>query len=472
MGRIKNTMLIGFPVALALATLVFNACQNRENRGKGKQDKLNDEEIIKTYFLPDRDPETIKRSFKLCGTNNEKAVENVSNIAGAKSKVDLDKEINKLAEKFEGNCKDCEDPRQNDFVKKSSEWREKIENGSMTAEQLAYEYAFFQHYIYLKYPDKIPPGIIQDLYKMAKSDEMEGCLGKNAKIAQNDKPDKEPRNGKEKRENAASKEDGNSTGFDWPFKYLTCLGILVLLFLILDGRKGFKYINRAGPAIRKLIDKLKFPVDPEASFDDKYEKLHPKVPNQTSIKETVRTPVPELEITATREVKQEEQLQTKTSREEAPKKPSQLDPIPPKTPVSEPNSPKAAPAPLPKYPEPKITQPVAAIPQKSQSSGSDGPNRWYARMPSGNLFFNLSLQADYPDTPFVITLRGSEGTFDLVKDGPTLERLFSMTDQLKDACELLNINNPTLKTYEVKAPGKIVLAGEYWQITEKLKLDW
>ena len=64
------------------------------------------------------------------------------------------------------------------------------------------------------------------------------------------------------------------------------------------------------------------------------------------------------------------------------------------------------------------------------------------------------------------------GTFDLVKDSQTLERLFSMIDQLKDVCELMNINQPDSKTYKIISKGEVVREGNFLRITKKLKLDW
>ena len=108
--------------------------------------------------------------------------------------------------------------------------------------------------------------------------------------------------------------------------------------------------------------------------------------------------------------------------------------------------------------------------EKPPNETTHGSTVQFARIPSGNLFFSFSPHPEYPDTPFIIDERTS--TFDLVKDPQTLERLFSMIDQLKDACELMNINQPRLNTYDVRTKGKVVREGEYWRITKKLKLDW
>ncbi len=488
MIRIKNITL-GIVMAVVLAVVLFG-CQKDQKKQPQPQENNDLAQIIETYFLPDNKRETIEGSFKLCDTNNDKAIGNFNSIYDADTK-DLQKKINELLDKqnkFDGNSKEDKstgaDPRQNEFGSKANEWAKKIESGTITSKQLAYEYAFFQHLIYLKYPDSIPPGDIRDMYRKLSEGEVDGCLGKGKSIAANDKPGRSLRD----KDREEQKKESQIKWADWILKGIAI--ILGVWFLVWDGCRGFKYVRRAGKAVIEFVKDLKLapnsspspmakmlepkkngppspPVGPEGGDiqqppsqvwgqpTDGYEfPLANRIERNTTDNQDVPPISPSEEFAAL----QQPETKPRESASE-PLKPTQEE-IVKETPSAE----KVEPAP----PQPSVIPPPKTEAPKSSATAI---STWHARIPSGNLFFSLSSTPEYPDTPFEITLTSeSEGDFNLTKDPDTLKRLFSMTDQLKDTCELLSISDFNPNAFS-STPGKVTREGEYWRITAKIKLS-
>jgi len=441
---IWNILLVAFLAA------GFAACQKDPSDFKDLETW-----IVKNYFLPGKDRATVESSFKVCGTNNEGVIDNLTFIYKSKSK-DLNKTVDDLVSaRIEGNCSDCnDDPRYNDIIEVLEKWRLEIESQKMSPDKLAYEYAFFQHLLYLKHTEKIQDESIRVFYEMAKSDSIKDCLKKRmpekAKSGQRPKKTQDGiKKPKQKGEEGGKKD--NPSKEDLNTKWI--LAAFVLLSL-LAGR----YIIRRFKNIGALPSQKVFSnANPLGSHGDQHQtgidtqKQH-NVERKISINESHAPKANEKQQPPT----QDPPLIEK-KKEIIPEKPAIA--VPPVT-EHEKNIEKPLPPPVQ---ENKTTE-------KPPNETTHGSTVQFARIPSGNLFFSFSPHPEYPDTPFIIDERTS--TFDLVKDPQTLERLFSMIDQLKDACELMNINQPRLNTYDVRTKGKVVREGEYWRITKKLKLDW
>lgn len=499
MTRTKNTTFI--VVAVALATGALFACQKQ--RPSSQNDRF--DQIIKTYFLHNDDPKSVEASFRLCEINS-KAIVNLNKIYQTKNNPeDLEKTRTWLAEedRIDGTCKNCNDPRQEDFSEVAEVWFNKIESGSMTPKQFAYEYAFFQHRIYLKYPDLIQVKRFQDLYQNLSKGEADGCLGKAKEVVKNNEPDKSPNREKEKK----------SGQIKWAVWILKGIGVIIAIVVI---RFLFKKIKTQEPhneidnrpratesqendrdrrVLRTVSD---WATKIGQSFKNFFQELTdvPSSNTDSPMAKNLSTQVGEKTALLTEEETQQGQEPTTPESNAPPEvKPPEIplaskptEPEQLKIGLEQPESEDERPKPEPEKPKEEIppekeTKPEEAKPptpppivplkepEPAKPTGVTSTSTLYARIPSGNLFFSMSPYADYPDTPFVITLASeSEGRFNLVEDQNTLERLFSMTDQLKDACELLNINNLAPGNYS-STPGQVVREGDYWRIISKLKLN-
>jgi len=397
--------------AVAVATLVFFAWQKLQEPQDDEIDR-----IIKTYFLPDDDRQTVERSFSLCESNNGTAIENLYNIYGSKSKEDLQNAIDKIAHRFEGNIESRRDVRTEKYAKEADKWTKQIEN-KISPDQLAYEFAFFQHRIYLQYTDSIRPGMIRDLYKMAKSKEVDGCLVKNAKIAQKDHPDKKSGPLKKGKENSIKEKSEEEMMSNWTFKN-AIIGILLILFLIWESRQSFKHLRLAGRGVIRFFQKLNIAFESGTPF---YVKQNSQIV--------------------------EDALQTEQPQQSAPAVPKGETPRK-KTRIRSRTATKAAPIPKPQL--------------------------LYARLPSGGYFYQFSKIFEPNETFFVLSIFPDDpitASVSLTDNAETRDYLFTRMPY-QEACDLLGIGIPTMANIREVEPGKARLFKEMWIMQSKIKIDW
>lgn len=506
MKNVKNIAL-GI-VAAVLAAALLAGCQ-KKGRGGGPGEDSNIR-TIKTYFLKGKDRTAVEQSFRLCGTENTRAIDNLNRIYSSNNlKNTVNQIAAELTAKYQGDLPEGFDQY---VLPKINDLQNLLDDKTVTNNDVAYQYALMQHRIYLDNPSILPAGALQDLYAGVKAGQPDGCLRDHAGTAQTGPEKGNPPNKSNENTPDGPEGRGKKQG-DYIF-LLAALAAATLFYL--EKKNRFRLVKRAGLMLMRLFGVLKTPPSdrPRPSYEERNSpqamiKQKQGVPPEPPRRHPYAPPLlPEEQNLPEEEPVPEE---TETPRAETPRStddsffdpspepenPAETTPEPPVTPrwadvpfetvvpKPEPEQP-AEPAPAPPVAplwadvpfEKVVPKPETPLAEDPVRPPANPPTRQpetteiYARMPSGNLFFNLSPAPNYPDTPFVITPSGETGDFTLVTDTDTLERLFSMIDQLKDACELLNVNSPDPKGHFTAVSGKVARDGEYWRITEKIKLNW
>ena len=99
-----------------------------------------------------------------------------------------------------------------------------------------------------------------------------------------------------------------------------------------------------------------------------------------------------------------------------------------------------------------------------------------AAMPNQQGYFHATQKAYKPGTSvFEIHLKNEndkEGTFVITKNSDAYDSLFEYVDDLRGAIKLLGSDNRPKGSNFRQTAGKVEFDGEYWKITEKMKLNW
>lgn len=98
----------------------------------------------------------------------------------------------------------------------------------------------------------------------------------------------------------------------------------------------------------------------------------------------------------------------------------------------------------------------------------------YAATPAGKTLTRVSEYISPLESYFTIEYEsGAEtGTLRLVDDPTNRAHAFSMTDNLKDACELRGSGRPNAGQRVQETPGKVEFQNGYWTIIKPIILDW
>lgn len=457
MKQVKNIVL-GMAATAFLAVL-FADCQKKGSAPN--EDKSI--RLVKTYFLKGTDRAAVEQSFRLCGTENGKAIDNLNRIYNSNNPKNT---INQIVDEMMARYKARNPDGFAESVQpKIADLQSVFDEKSITNKEIAYQYALTQHRIYLDNPQEtLDSGTIQNLYVHVKAGQPDDCLGKKQTAGNDNKTNPRPET---QNEPAAGpgEDDKKQPGF------ITGL-LLVALFTLfyLERNNKYKHVKWLGRALFGLAKKSPSAKPYKPGYSPQSDMLKQKSAPPDNAAFNPYGP-PHWSPSDYRPIEKTAPEVQNTTAQQMPTEPEQP-PMPPKQPEAQkpPAIPEAWKIPPPIMPPPAEQPPPETEPKQPEAVAS--PGVLYARMPSGNLFFNLSPIPNYPDTPFIITQNGDTGEFTLATDPDTLERLFSMIDQLKDACELLNVNAPDPKGHFDIAKGKVVREGEYWKITEKIKMNW
>jgi hypothetical protein len=100
--------------------------------------------------------------------------------------------------------------------------------------------------------------------------------------------------------------------------------------------------------------------------------------------------------------------------------------------------------------------------------------RLFAATPTGKTFDRTNEVFQAYESYFMIEYApgANEGKIYLVDDPATRSHAFSMTDNLRGACELKGIGRPGANQKINEIPGQVEKIGDYWTIVKPIILDW
>ncbi len=105
---------------------------------------------------------------------------------------------------------------------------------------------------------------------------------------------------------------------------------------------------------------------------------------------------------------------------------------------------------------------------------SGSVSKVFASVPTGKTFNRLSEALQPYESYYMIEYYtgSNEGILKLVEDPETRSHAFSMTDNLKEACDLKGTGRPSISQKISETPGRVEKQGEYWTIVKPIILDW
>lgn len=426
----RNLLFWPGVIAVCLFALAFFSCQEEEGP--------TEEELVTTFFLPDKDRKTVRMSFRLCDTVNHAALRWIELIYNS-STTD---EVIRTFDRFERDLNI--DPSSASWVEFQTVQRNIEIQAARTSNtnvelyhlrtEAGYQLAAFLHRFYLRNAATMEGRLRyfgKTIYQPIMAGNIPDCVAQGRTM-----PEK---------------------GISLPDIGLIAAGVILLLLLVLVWRKRPKKPAAAPTQAAPVVKPPTVVVPP---------KPVPPPPPPPPKPTPPPPPVPVPPISG-EDILQSFDLPVSSVPPPPPPVVAPPPVVPP--PPVEPPPPVVAPPPVEPPP------PVAPPPPVEPTPPVAPPKLLYARKPQGTIFYKFEASFVSCETFFVLTISPDDprtASVSLTDDPVSREFLFTRMSGYHDAFELLGAGMPVAATVREVAPGVARLSEDLWKIVTPIKLDW